>query len=111
MIAPAAKSSSRSRGSRRTLAVVVRHKHFVCAAEAILEDLGLGLSHLDAEGIAGGRLSTILRGIAIALDILGRLLLVLHLGRSLVVSKRAGLMFDVSFVFGFEHHEIVRLSI
>ena len=76
MIAPAAKSSSRSRGSRCTLAVVVRHKHFVSAAEAILEDLGLGLSHLDAEGIAGGRLSTILRGIAIALDILGGLLLV-----------------------------------
>jgi len=36
------------------------HKYFISTAEAILKYLRLGFTHLNAEGIAGCRLPTIL---------------------------------------------------
>jgi hypothetical protein len=105
MVTSSAEPSSRFRGPRRRMTLVVWHKHLVSAAEAIFKNFRLRFSHLNAKGITCGGFSTILRGVAIALNILGRWFIDNLM--SLFFSPLANmslLLVIVSLVLGLEHH-------
>lgn len=67
MIAAATESVSSCPRGHILGRVIVWHKHLICTTEAIFEYLGFCLPHFNAESIACGRLSAILRWVAIAL--------------------------------------------